>query len=130
MRLGLQGKMKVDRKVVGKRHDMRRLRFHLIFALGWGVAVAAASWLLVSPASPLASPSDSVLQILGSVHIVPTILASMLSGNIHGGTLGEIFYWVLVICQWSVVALAISLIFRKPGAGNTADGKSALRGPE
>jgi hypothetical protein len=91
---------------------MRRVRFHVIFALCFGAVTAAISWLLISPESPVETSSTALKYFCGAVQIIAAFLAMTLSGNPHGGAFGEMIYWVLVFAQWFVVGLGLSFLFR------------------
>jgi hypothetical protein len=99
---------------------MRKIRFHLAFALCFGAAVAVLSWLLISPGSPIESSSRAIKSFFGIIQIVATFLAAILSGNVHGGSAGERIYWVLVFAQWFTVGLVISFLFRLRGHNDAA----------
>jgi hypothetical protein len=86
------------------------MKMALIIALCFGAAVTILSWLLIYPASPVQTSSSAVLNLISGLQIVPTIIAIILSGNIHGGSNGDIIYWILVFGQWSILGLVLSLL--------------------
>lgn len=67
-------------------------------------------------------PSAGFLNFVGYVQIIPTILAMMLSGNVHGG--GAATYWGLVFAQWFVIGFGVSypagILVSKRGLTKTA----------
>jgi NADH:ubiquinone oxidoreductase subunit K len=72
------------------------------------------SWLLVSPDSPvhpLLLTSAGLLNFLALIHIVPTMLSMVASNNVHGGSDGEVIYWILILVQWFIVGLGLSFLF-------------------
>jgi membrane protease YdiL (CAAX protease family) len=89
---------------------MQKYRFHFVFAACCGVVVAILSWLLVSPDSPVETSSADVKNALGFINIIPFILTTILSGNIHGGS--DTAYWILVLVQWFIVCFVLALLFR------------------
>src|SRR6266487_1538666 len=89
---------------------MQKYRFHFVFAACCGVLAALFSWLLVSPDSPVELSSPGIKNALGFIHIIPFILATFLSSNIHGGS--DTAYWILVIAQWFIVGFILALLFR------------------
>lgn len=99
---------------------MHRFRFNLLFGLSFGAVVAAVSWLLISPASPVESSSTALKGGFVMTQMVATFLAILLSGNVHGGSGGEAIYWVLVFAQWFVVGLGVSALFRLRGHRDAA----------
>jgi hypothetical protein len=91
-------------------------RFHIIFAGGFALLLTFAVWSLISPDSWVHDylqrnydiPSSGVLNFLAVIQLIPTILAMIVSGNVHGG--GEGIYWVLAFGQWFLIGLCISYI--------------------
>jgi len=90
---------------------MQKFRFHLVFALCSGVFIALLSWLLISPSSPLESSSVALKNFFAFINIIATFLAIIFSGNIHGGSIGEIIYWILVFSQWFAVGFGLPFFF-------------------
>jgi hypothetical protein len=97
---------------------MHKYRVHFIFAACLAVVVALVTWLLVSPDSPIESSSAAVLNVLGLVHIVPSIVATILSGNVHGGS--NMVYWLLVVAQWFVFGFVLALLLQSLRRHNDA----------
>ena len=89
-------------------------RFHIIIASGFGLLITLAAWSLLSPDSPVHQylqhhydiPSPEFLNFLAYIQIIPTIVATIVSGNIHGG--GQGIYWVLAFAQWFFIGLGMS----------------------
>ena len=78
------------------------------------------SWLLVSPASPIASFSEILTELFVAVQIPATLLAILLGGNVHGGRWGETIYWLLVFLQWSMAGFGLSALFKLRGQNRAA----------
>src|SRR5215472_520282 len=89
---------------------MRNHRFILLFAACFGVAVTLLAWLLNSPDSPLQTSSSVVKTAVGLIHLIPFILASIISGNVHGGS--DAAYFIFVWAQWFIVGFVLALLFR------------------
>jgi len=68
------------------------------------------SWLSISPDSPVESSSATVRNLFGIIQIVAALVAMTLSRNPHLGHGGEIIYWALVLVQWSILGLWISVL--------------------
>jgi hypothetical protein len=84
---------------------------YFIFALSFGTVVTMLSWLLIDPSSPICLSSAYLLNLIAGSQIIPTFIAIILCG--YGNTVfGEIIYWILALCQWSVVGLILMLILQ------------------
>jgi hypothetical protein len=97
---------------------MQNYRFHFVFAACCGVVVALLSWLLISPDSPVELSSPDIKNALGLIHIIPFILTTILSGNIHGGS--NTVFWILVLTQWFILGFILALLFRRLRGHNEA----------
>lgn len=86
-----------------------------IFAPCFACAVTVVSWLMISPDSFLHSPSSLASQLFSALQLAATFLATVLSGNVHGGSSGEAVYWALVFAQWLIVGFGLFALFRRRG---------------
>jgi len=91
---------------------MRKYRT-LNFGCCFGVLAASTSWLVISPNSSCHSVGG-IADFLSIVQLPATFLATVLSGNAHGGAAGELIYWLLVLLGWSIVGFAVAAVFRSP----------------
>lgn len=64
-----------------------------------------------SPVHTYSLSSAGLLNFLALIHIVPMILAILISGNAHGGSEGEVIYWILIFGQWFIVGFGLSFLF-------------------
>ena len=75
-------------------------------------------WLIESPDSPLESfftEYSSLQSQLAFFHIIPFIVATIVSGNIHGSSpSGDFAYWTMVAVQWSLPGFVLALLFKRP----------------
>jgi len=82
--------MGLDCNLFDKKQVMQKYRFHGVFAACFGIGSALLIWLLVSPEAPFTLASADLLNIWGFIHIIPFILATILSGiGPCGSTGGE-----------------------------------------
>ena len=87
---------------------MKQLRNRLLFAFCFAATVSLVSWLSGSPYSPIASSLGGLGSLFETFQIGCTILAFMLSGNVHGGGHAETIYWALVFGQWFAVCFVLA----------------------
>jgi hypothetical protein len=92
---------------------MQKYRFYGVFAACFGIGAVLLIWLLVSPDSPFRSASADLLNILGFIHIIPCILATILNRiGPCGSTGGDAIYWGLVFCQWFMAGFGLAFFIR------------------
>ena len=98
----------MTRVVMSKRYQ------HLWFVASFVAVMGVLSWLLVGESSPFHSyfiHNVGLPNVWRTVHIPALLLSVFASGNVHQGN--EAVFILGFILQWSVVGLAISLLFRR-----------------
>ena len=90
----------------------------LVLPLLLGGATTGLSWLLVAEHSPVRGSVEFLRILFVILQFPATLAASVISGNVHGGALGEAVYWALALLQWLIVSFGLLGFFgRRGGSG-------------
>src|SRR4051812_46579764 len=95
---------------------MQKFRFNILFATCGVALFALASWLVMADSSPLHEYflyHVTLPNLWSLVHIIPVIIGSLVTGNVHQGS--EFVTFVASAVQWFILGFALSLLFKRPG---------------